>query len=206
MPTISSHTWRFCEKSPIEGFSATHPAQVVCRVRGCRRARTRITGWSSGIHVGADATAIVTGATIQRKLLSAFPGGWGTLQLRSGCQVDAVRALGGPFSVVATPPPLSLRLRPVDSRPKVGVPTGPSGKRGGVAAVRAGLLPLPALPGPQDRRAARAQDRRHARQGRRHGADGLDAEPLGLRVEPQPGPGPVAVPEADLLGQVEPGD
>ena len=75
------------------------------------------------------------------------------------------------------------------------LPPGPSAERDGVAAPRAGLLPLPLPPETQDRRAARAEGRRRLARRRRPSGAGLPhADPPGLRVVPEDGGGASPVP------------
>ena len=76
-----------------------------------------------------------------------------------------------------------------------------------MAAVGAGLLPLPLPPGPQDGRAGRAEGRRRlARHRRLSGADFPNTDSPGLRVVPKAGAMPVPVPEFDLLAEIDASD
>jgi hypothetical protein len=90
---------------------------------------------------------------------------------------------------------------------RIWVSTGLSAKRDRMAAQRAGLLSLPFSPGPQDRRAVRAEDRR--RLDWHHwlsGAGFPNTDFPGLRIVPEDGGGALLVSKLDLLAEIDPGD
>src|SRR5581483_1863827 len=82
-----------------------------------------------------------------------------------------------------------------------------SAKRDRVAAERASLLSLAAPPGPQDRRAFRAQERRwNTRFRLPDGVESFDEYASRLRIMPKAGGYAFAVLKLDHLAEIDPGD